>query len=302
MYVSRILISKVKSFLKEEGYKISKVSLRNRCLCSTIEKEGTSFFMKMALRPEGNDAIRNEYTSSLFLEKELKNLSFVRIRRIIKLDMFLFREISLCYFISEFIIGRPFAHLSHSYKQNKSNMKDAAVLAYALSKIRPWRFILPRNRQAGEHLYTSALALTDKKGPYVKQAINIIHNSKNTVKTTYGHGDFCPWHLYLNSDKLTLIDSEHAGEKPRYYDVAHFYMRLRQNLGKKGLATRFLTEFVSLLPSDEKMTFWSEFKPVLAERTIGHLWEIQTKKVMGFNFKPTSVYPLLREIVTDRVI
>jgi hypothetical protein len=299
MYVSKILISKVKSFLIDEGYKVKRISVPNRFICAVIQKEKSTFFFKMALKNDYNSFIMNEYHGARFLEKNLQMVPFVQIRKILILDTFLFRDTKLSYIISEFIQGNDAGHRGYSYDHKKKMIKDAAQIAYTLSRIKTWKMTL-RNNRPGNYLFQSAEIFADKKKVDENKLLKLIYLSKKRIHTVYGHGDFSPVHLYPKDNTLILIDTEHVGEKPEYYDVAHFYMRLRQNNNEKRLATMFLKEYISLLTPEKRKAFWMQFRPVLAERALGYLWEIRTDN-LPYGKKKTA-YPLLKDILQNTLI
>ena len=77
----------------------------------------------------------------------------------------------------------------------------------------------------------------------------------------------------LPQDRFFLSHSEHAGAKgPLYYDVAQFYIRLRNDHNARDVGQKYLREFRDLLPPSDKQNFWDELKPVLIQRYIGDLW------------------------------
>lgn len=98
------------------------------------------------------------------------------------------------------------------------------------------------------------------------------------------------------------MDAEHGGPKPKYYDAAYFYTRVRQSLGEKELARKFLLEFKGLLPDKDKEIFWKELKPVLAQRLVGNFWEVETGHEMGSDIDLKRCEEFKEDLVGDKII
>lgn len=98
----------------------------------------------------------------------------------------------------------------------------------------------------------------------------MIHAVRGKIITGVSHGDFVPWNMIREGDRIVLIDGEHGSAKtPRYYDVAYLYHRLYTLVGRPDLADRYLRAVVSGFDSDELARFHDFFPHVLASRTIG---------------------------------
>lgn len=95
-----------------------------------------------------------------------------------------------------------------------------------------------------------------------------------------------------------MIDGEHAGlNGPLHFDVAQFYLRLRNDYGAKELAGKYLRAFRDLLPREEKEEFWKHLKPVLINRYIGDLWGAANNPD-----KLTILQGLGREILQNEIV
>lgn len=127
--------------------------------------------------------------------------------------------------------------------------------------------------------------------------IRIVQQAKETLKTCPGHGDFVGRQMYDVDGKIGLIDGEHAGIRgPLYYDVAQFYIRLRNDHQAKELATIYLHHFKKLLSLSSQKIFWEELKPVLIQRYIGDLWGSAQNPL-----RLKDLQPLGEEIRTNQI-
>jgi aminoglycoside phosphotransferase (APT) family kinase protein len=52
-----------------------------------------------------------------------------------------------------------------------------------------------------------------------KQKVNTEKRFESALKTCFAHGDFCPWNMMLDEDKLNVFDWEMAGIYPLGYDL-----------------------------------------------------------------------------------
>ncbi len=158
-----------------------------------------------------------------------------------------------------------------------------AKATHIINEIKQWPKAEEGNGQSvGEILLASSTEWASQLQSDTEQLLKIIEKSEKGINEVFSHGDFVPWHMYdLDGKKFGLVDAEHGGWKAKYYDVAYFYLRVRQSLGEKELATRFLLEFVDLLAQQEKSVFWSKLRPVLAQRLIGNFWEVEKKHDIG---------------------
>ena len=55
------------------------------------------------------------------------------------------------------------------------------------------------------------------------QLFNLI-DENDKIWTHWAHGDFTPWNMYLNDNKIALYDWEmHRESAPAFYDLFHFH-------------------------------------------------------------------------------
>lgn len=289
------LYSAITDYFYHQGYKVLQLHRPNRHIIGRLEKDNRLFFLKIAVNSELSKKIDNEYRSTIMLDRQLKLFPDLFVRAIVDHGSIDFNQQSLSYIITDYIDNK---YLSNQTLKN--NIKQTAKMAYELSKIKPFRIPFIHRVNPGKHLYESAQFFASQIDINSKKILRIIANKQDDIKIAYGHGDFSPWHLYKVDNKLFLIDAEQAGVKPKYYDVANFYLRLRQNLKSKRLANKFLKEFYLMLPNIDRVSFWHEFRPVLAERAIGHAWEVKNKTILGRHISQQSSKNLLDEIASDK--
>ena len=128
--------------------------------------------------------------------------------------------------------------------------------------------------------------------------VAIVEAAKDNLRTASAHGDYVVRQMYQVKDKIGIIDGEHAGNQgPLHYDVAQFYLRLRNDHDGKELAAEYLKKFQNLLLADDSNIFWEELKPVLIQRYIGDLWGASKNEV-----KLKQLEPLGKEILNDKII
>jgi len=277
--------------LKKKGYSSLKILFYERYLIGEIKKEKKIYFFKMSKSQNDNSKLINEYKSRALIKRKLQRNNKIIIDKLFKEKGFIkYKNKRLFYFISDYIRGRSFAN------PTVNNIKDAAKLAYAISQIKTPSSFINKKINAGKCIYTSILKRS-KVTKIDNSFIQYAEKNIGKIKITFSHGDFSPWHIYKRKNNFILIDTEHSGKNPKYYDIANFYIRLRENLKNKKFANLFIQEYINLLSSEEKTTFWSEFKPVLIERVIGSLWEIDTNHFLGKGVNKTSCKKLLNNIL-----
>lgn len=214
----------------------------------------------------------------------------------------------LFYFIAQRFLGEPLID---------RNSTDLNVIAPRITQIAQATFeigslLIPsdcafsqstkpepqKKKTIGESLLSASTEWASQVPKDLNEFLHIIQNSKNSLRTSLGHGDFVPRQLYDVDGKIGVIDGELAGIKgPKYYDVAQFYIRLRNDHDAKELAGQYLNEFKNLLSSSDKKSFWQELKPVLIQRYLGDLWGAAKNPR-----KLDQLEPLGKEILVDKII
>jgi len=187
----------------------------------------------------------------------------------------------LFYFIAEEFKGEPLIkknskntnRISRRIKQIAKVTREIQTLKFpsgcAFSKRKKSKEEVP----IGQRLLSSTTEWASRVPRNLDRFIKAIDSVKDKIRTCSGHGDFVARQMYQVRGKIGIIDGEHAGAYGAlHYDVAQFYLRLRNDHDAKELAQQYLVEFKSLLPRSYQNIFWEELKPVLIQRYIGDLW------------------------------
>jgi hypothetical protein len=150
----------------------------------------------------------------------------------------------------------------------------------------------------GEKLLNSATEWAQQVPRNLDRFLDVIEGNKSGIRTCVGHGDFVIRQMYRVGSKIGVIDGEHAGLwGPMYYDVAQFYIRLRNDHNAKSQSGEFLKLFQKLLSGSDRKNFWNELKPVLIQRYIGDLWGAKKDER-----KLDDLESLGAEILNDRIL
>jgi hypothetical protein len=189
----------------------------------------------------------------------------------------------LFYFIAERFLEEPFVgRNSNDISKVISRIPQIAKATYELENLpippdcafaQPKKTKRQKQIPVGHKLLQATTEWANQVPRNLDTFLKIIEKSKDNLKTCIGHGDFVIRQMYDVNGKIGLIDGEHAGYRgPLYYDIAQFYIRLRNDYNAKDLAQEYLRKFSNLLLPPDKQTFWEELKPVLIQRYIGDLW------------------------------
>ena len=167
-----------------------------------------------------------------------------------------------------------------------------------------YEFSKPRNTELtiGEKLLNSTTYWAENAPEDLGEFVKIVAKRKKDLRACPNHGDFVPRQLYDLGNKIGLIDGEHAGAfGPLYYDVAQFYLRLRDHHQAPELAHQYLELYRDLLSEKEQAVFWQELKPPLCQRYVGTLWG-DSKHTRQKEKRMKKLYELGEEILDDQII
>ncbi len=67
------------------------------------------------------------------------------------------------------------------------------------------------------------------------------------LRTCLSHGDFCPWNMIINGDKIKMIDWEMAAERPLGYDLFKYLNQCSKLLNHSQQKTEFITGNTDLI-------------------------------------------------------
>jgi len=300
--IDQVTISK---FLKTINFKPTQVFQEWRHLLAFGEYQGKPAVFKLASTLKTARYTQNEYRWN-----EAVNAVPNRYRQHFKVPSNYAQGTwqRLFWFIADWFTQRPFI------ERDSSNTSLIAQKLALITQANREISLLPLPDQSefmqqrrsdepiGERLFRSAREWVDHTPENLTEFLNIIKNRRHNLKTCVNHGDFAPRQLYDLGSAVGIIDGEHAGAfGPLYYDVAYFYIRLRNDHDAPELARQYLKKYQKLLPATEQKSFWSELKPVLCQRYIGDLWGDSRHKRKD-PVKMKKLYQLGQTILQDTVI
>jgi glycosyltransferase involved in cell wall biosynthesis len=267
----KIPLDEVVDFLERKRYEVLKIERLWRHVTATIRKDGQPLFFKMATTIKTSKMTKNESEWNERVNSRLSPRAPFKVPNSYENGFF---KKKLFFFISDYFGDQT---LADKYPPNSKQLDkwipQIAQTAYLISQIKYESKEKPKEITVGEYLITSASEWASQVEVSVQSILEVIKNAKQEVKKLWVHGDFVPWHMYeLKKSKFGLVDAEHGGYGLQYYDVAYFYIRVRQSLEEEKMAKEFLKEFVKLLPKKESKTFWQNLKPILAQRLMGDYW------------------------------
>lgn len=297
----KIPFSSVKEFLQEKGYRVLDLHQQWRHVSGSLSRNGEKLFFKMATTIKTGKMTQNELIWNQVVGENIPTNSPFRVPR--EHESGLFQD-KLFFYIGEFFEGETLSSKFPPQTRELSRwLPSIAKSAHTISSIKNWPPIKGEKYLLGKKLLESATEWASQLRSDTQLLLELIRESVEEIEKSFAHGDFVPWHMYdLGGDRLGLVDSEHGQWAPRYYDVAYFYLRVRQNLGEKDLATEFLSEFIKLLTTEEKSTFWHQFRPILAQRLIGNFWEVKQKHDVGYGVALQKCEEFKQDLIMEKII
>jgi hypothetical protein len=296
---------KVKEFLVDLGFEIELIAQEWRHLHAFGKFKGKDAVFKLASTQATSSRTQNEYhwNEAVHLIPENKHPNFT-VPENYSSGFF----DKLFYFIAERFLGEPFL------KRNSNDMNrvipkipQIAKATYELENLpipsdcefaKTKKSSRQKKDPVGHGLLRSATEWANQVPRDLDSLLEVIEKFKDSLRTSVGHGDFVIRQMYYVKGRVGIIDGELAGFKgPLYYDVAQFYIRLRNDHDAKDIAQKYLMEFKNLLSLSDKQSFWEELKPVLIQRYIGDLWGAAKKPK-----KLDELAPLGKEILENRII
>lgn len=155
-----------------------------------------------------------------------------------------------------------------------------------------------KDRPVGNSLLEAATEWASQIPKDLDAFLEVLQRSKDSLRISPGHGGFELKHIFEVGNRVGLIDGELAGTGgAMYYDVAFFYIRLRNDFANSPLAQRYLLHFYNLLPAGEQKTFWEEIKPPLIVRYLGDLWGAAKNEK-----RLTDLETVGRDILKDKIL
>jgi len=296
--------SVVRKFLDSLGFETERIIQPWRHLCAFGKYQGKNAIFKLSSTLVVSPKTKNEYAwnQAVNFVPASKRRSFS-----VPKNFTCGNFGKLFYFIAERFPGQPLVGPHSTDMRNViGRIGQIAQAAYEIENL-PIRadYIFAKSSQnknrkvsVGQKLLTISKEWATQIPMNLDDFFQILEKSQKNLRTSVGHGDFTACQLYDINGKIGVIDGEHASVKqPLYYDIAHFYNRLRNNHKAQVLARQFLQTFKSILPAADRRMFWEELKPVLIQRYIGNLWE-----QIGNSQNLNELKPLGEEILQDKIV
>jgi hypothetical protein len=298
-------LDKVKDFLKEIDFQPDKVFQEWRHVLAFGTYQGKKTVFKLASTQKTSWHTKNEYHWN-----EAVNAVPAKHRQHLRVPANYAKGTwqKLFWFIADQFPDKP---LVKKYETDTSLVaKKLLQIAQTTREINTlplpegYEFSKPRNTEKtiGEKLLNSTTYWAENAPEDLEEFVKIVAKRKQDLRTCSNHGDFVPRQLYDLGDQIGVIDGEHAGAfGPLYYDVAQFYIRLRDHHQAPDLAKQYLELYRDLLPEKEQEVFWEELKPPLCQRYVGTLWG-DSKHTRQKEKRMKKLYQLGEEILNDQVI
>lgn len=294
---------KISHFLANLGFQTEKITQEWRHLTAFGVFEGKKAVFKLATTLVTARHTQNEFNwnNAVYLITEDKRPNFT-----VPENFSSGYYGKLFYFIAQRFMGESFAQprtsLSGDIKKRINQIavitREIELLPIPLSSEFAKTHHSRKQVPVGQKLLDSATEWASQVPRNLDVFLKEIENSKDTLRTCPAHGDFVIRQMYDVDGKIGVIDGEHAGLRGAYhYDVAQFYIRLRNDHNAREEAKRYLHDFYDLLPPEDKNSFWQELKPPLIQRYIGDLWGAAKNSQ-----KIDELEQLGKEIINDKIL
>jgi len=299
---------KVRQYLQRTGFIPDKITQEWRHLTAFGTYKQKPSVFKLASTKATSKFTRNEFNWNAAIEylDKTRKFSFKIPRNYSSGE---YNE--LFYLIMEKIPGEPIAGVQQALAGKNIPIVSIAKTAFEIFSINLSKEEINKlsknnpnlkkeiKKSIGHHLLEASVEWAGQVPRKLDPFLEIIEKNKNTIQKAAAHGDFVLRQMFiLERGAIAIIDGEHSSLKgPKFYDVAQFYIRTRNDHRAKSQATAFLKEIYKLLPKNERGQFWEELKPVLIERFIGDLWGAKNNPD-----KLDELEILGRDILEDRII
>jgi len=300
-------LAAVARFLQDRGYQVVALKQLWRHVTGLIEQADKKFFFKMASTPRISIRTRNEYTWNAMLNSSASLLPpSLRIPQNYASG---FYHDDLFWFISDYFEGDLLAEKHPPRPKTLVNWLDKIVTALlGLAELDARGIWTLSDQERLRHTSGSIHIhdwLSQRAGYYLTQLevrprdleamLRLVETGPVALAPSLQHGDFVPWHMIeFNDGVFGLVDAEHAGHFfPEYYDVAYYYHRVYTTLRQPILAKLFLQKFRESLPDEQGASFLEKLRPVLAQRTMGGLWDATVDRETELYFHQALIRDLL---------
>lgn len=293
----------VENFLQEIGFKSERIVQEWRHVTAFGIFEGKDAVFKLASTLKTGQYTQNEFNwnNAVHLVSEDKRPNFT-----VPVNFSSGHYNKLFYFIAQRFMGNPFAKAKASLsRQTTKRIKQIATMTREIQLLDipsnskfAQTHISKEQTPIGHKLLNSATEWASQVPRNLDHFLQVLEESQSILRTCPQHGDFVIRQMYDADGKVGIIDGEHAGLHGAYhYDVAQFYIRLRNDNNALKEAKQYLRYFYELLHPDEQEIFWEELKLPLIQRYVGDLWGAAKDP-----HKLDELEHLGKEIIEDKIL
>ncbi|TSC86243.1 MAG: hypothetical protein G01um10147_955 [Microgenomates group bacterium Gr01-1014_7] len=296
----------ISQFLKSIGFKVESIAQEWRHLHAFGKYQNKDAVFKLASTQKTSSKTQNEYhwneAVHLVPEEKRPNLE-------VPLNYSSGSYGNLFYFIAERFLGEPLVvRNSQDLSKVTPRIKQIAQMTREVETLlipEDCKFAIfqkPKDNPTpiGHNLFAACIEWASQIPMDLAKFLKVLEEAKDNLRSCVDHGDFVIRQMWDVKGKIGIIDGEHAGLRgPLYYDVAQFYIRLRNDQNAPELSRDYLLAFKDLLSISDQDTYWEELKPLLIERYIGDLWGAALKKD---GKRLNGLTPLGQEILEDKII
>lgn len=273
----------IRLFFREQGYRVRYLRQHWRHLYGKLEKNGRAYFVKVASTKDiglrtHNEVLWNQQVREAVRKHKMTHLTVPKIY-----DTGLFKD--KFYFVSGFYDGPPVA---------TANPPDTTRLKRWMDKVVTTNLFLLDLKEVeltelaeSEHLGTDWRGYLKLVGRMYREVPNNhlskILTSARELKETYepgiNHGDYNPWHMIAQNNRIVLVDGEWASTRtPRYYDIAYCYHKLYTGSEDPELAKLYLNKVRQQLKPRQRQRMEQAIRPLIACRLIWEFWEAKHER------------------------
>jgi hypothetical protein len=266
-------------FFNKQGYSILNLDQRWRHVHGVLNRDNRNLFLKLASTAEigvrtKNEVSWNDAVADKLLESSGGKIIVPKIRQTGSFN-------GRFFYLADYYEGDLAAdHDPPRTESLSERLSSLVLLAIHLNKLSDdslWYATEPLAKEELVRLFFDDVDRWQRSSG--RDDLGVLREFVEPLRQHYlprlSHGDFVPWHVILNEEKMVLIDGEWGWSgRPRYYDVAYFCHRVATSAARPDLAKSFLGEFMSELPESEKLDFKAQFIPLIAARSIGGFYDV----------------------------
>lgn len=291
------------------GYNVLFINQPWRNVFAILQKNNKKFFFKMASTIGIAEKLKNEISwneqINCFITKEM----LFCIPKIIDKGTIKIGNQKLDYYMAEYFEGDFISNKNDCcIDQLKPWINLIISFNYFLFNIKNINFYLDNSekniKDMGVEFYNNKIVnwYSENIDKNLDELLKIAHDIIDVYNDNLlgvNHGDFVPWHIIKQKEKIIIIDGEHASiQKPLFYDSAYFYHRIYTDAENPIAAKLYLKNFFKKLDNNTKKLFNKIFRIVLATRTVGGFWDAKNKNIKDFCYHQS----LKKDIIENKLL